>query len=103
MSRDCRKRIAKEKKGEKTAPPYKHTRVTAASVTFDVDDDDETDMPDDETSTLFQSVIILESDNEETTSDVTEHDTLDPAPEPQPPTPAPHPRRLPRHSPTRKR
>jgi hypothetical protein len=56
MSRDCRKSIAKETKSEKT---HKHTRVTAASVTFDVDDDDETEsVPDDETSTLFQSVTI---------------------------------------------
>jgi hypothetical protein len=55
---------AKETKSEKT---QKHTRVTAASVTFDADDDD-----DDETSILFQSVTILESDNE---------DTLDPGPE----------------------
>ncbi len=46
MSRDCQKRIAKETKGETTAH-YKHTRVTAASVTFDADDDDETEIPDD--------------------------------------------------------
>ena len=79
MSRDCRKRIAKETKSENT---HKHTRVTAASVTFDADDDDETtSLPDDETSTFFQSVIILESNNEDTTSDDNDQDTLDPYPE----------------------
>jgi hypothetical protein len=81
MSRDRRKRIAKETKSEKT---NKHTRVTAASVTFDADDDDETEpLPDDETSILFQSVIILESDNEDTKSDENDPDTLDPGPENQ--------------------
>ena len=78
MSRDCRKRIAKETKGETTAP-YKQTRVTAASVTFDADDDDETEsVPDDETSTLFQAVIILESDNEDMASDTSDPGALDP-------------------------
>jgi hypothetical protein len=62
QARDCRKRIyAKSKKTQRQT----NDSVTAKRVTFDADEDDLTGSePDDETATLFQAVLTVESDDE---------------------------------------
>ncbi len=62
QSRDCRKRIyAESKKTQRQT----NNSVTATQVTFDADEDDLTGSePDDETATLFQSGLTVDSDNE---------------------------------------
>jgi hypothetical protein len=67
QSRDCRKRIyAESKKTQRQT----NNSVTATKVTFDADEDDLTGSePEDETATLFQSVVTVESDNEEDSTD----------------------------------
>ena len=62
QSRDCRKRIyAESKKTQRQT----NNSVTATQVTFDADEDDLTGSEsDDETATLFQSVLTVDSDNE---------------------------------------
>jgi hypothetical protein len=62
QSRDCRKRLyAESKKTQRQT----NNSVTATKVTFDADEDDLTGSePEDETATMFQSVLTVESDDE---------------------------------------
>jgi hypothetical protein len=62
QARDCRKRIyAESKKTQRQT----NKSVTANTVTFDADEDDLTGSePDDETATLFQAALTVESDDE---------------------------------------
>jgi hypothetical protein len=73
QSRDCRKRIyAKSKKTQRQT----NNSVTATQVTFDADEDDLTGSePDDETATLFQSGLTVDSDNEAQYSMAIDSDT----------------------------
>ena len=60
QNRDCRKRIYAESKKDKRQT---NNSVTTTQVTFDADDDDLTGSePDDETATLFQSVLTIDRD-----------------------------------------
>jgi hypothetical protein len=76
QARDCRKRIyAESKKTQRQT----NNSVTANQVTFDADEDDFTGFePDDETATLFQAALNVDSDDE---ADSTHRD----------PTPLPYP------------
>jgi hypothetical protein len=62
QARDCRKRIYSE---SKKTQRQTNNSVTANTVTFDADEDDLTGSePDDETATLFQAALTVESDDE---------------------------------------
>ncbi len=78
QSRDCRKRIYAE---SKTKKQQTNNSVKATQVTFDADEDDlpESD-PNDETTTLFQSVLNADKDSEGTDSD---NDITAPTPQAQ--------------------
>jgi hypothetical protein len=63
QSRDCRKRIyAESKKTQRQT----NNSVTAKRVAFDADEDDLTGSePEDETATMFQAVLTVDSDGED--------------------------------------